>query len=290
MALSHKLLRPDDAVPAPTDSQGAARHAPAWADGTVDEGRARSPAPVQAKPQHVDPEAHAENVAATVWLHRELPDPTPPSLRLAPTTASRLHSAAKTRASTGPTSSRSCGPMARSRRRPPAGRRSRRHRRLAALRDSSSRWDAALAYTGRTAAADQAVALARYYRAVGLQTLVDGLLARKEALQEKVLNDDRVQLYAGGRDDVEAGRIDVRVLALVEYLAESYGPGDREPLRPPPSTRGPASSRRTPTARRSTSPGWGTWRSRATTAGRPHTRSVPCATSSCCRPRCGRGG
>ena len=179
---------------------------------------------MQAKPQHVDPEAHAENVAATVWLHRELPDPTPPSLRLAPTTASRLHSAAKStgldwayllavvRADGAQSSAPARGTTF-----------AETARRLAALRDSSSRWDAALAYTGRTAAADQAVALARYYRAVGLQTLVDGLLARKEALQEKVLNDDRVQLYAGGRDDVEAGRIDVRVLALVEYLAESYG-------------------------------------------------------------------
>ena len=161
-------------------------------------------------------------------------------------------------------------------------------RRLAALRDSSSRWDAALAYTGRTAAADQAVALARYYRAVGLQTLVDGLLARKEALQEKVLNDDRVQL-SPAVDDVEAGRIDVRVLALVEYLAESYGQvtvsslfsGHRVYSRP-----GVVSAHTWPGGRhrRAGEPG----DHGQPAAGRPP-RSVPCATSSCCRPRCGRG-
>ena len=159
-----------------------------------------------------------------MWLHRELPDPTPPSLRLAPTTASRLHSAAKStgldwayllavvRADGAQTSAPTRGTTF-----------AETARRLAGLRDGASRWDAALAYTGRTAAADRAVALARYYRAVGLETLVDGLLARQDALEEKVLSDDRVQLYAGGREDVEAGRINVRVLALVEYLAESYG-------------------------------------------------------------------
>jgi hypothetical protein len=215
----------DDAVPSPTDSQRAARVTRPRAQTARSTKAARArPAPVQSKPQHVDPEAHAENVAATVWLHRELPDPTPPSLRLAPTTASRLHSAAKStgldwayllavvRADGAQSSTPARGTTF-----------AETAHRLAALRDGSSRWDAALAYTGRTAAADRAVALARYYRAVGLQTLVDGLLARKEALEEKVLTDDRVQLYAGGRADVEAGRIDVRVLALVEYLAESYG-------------------------------------------------------------------
>ena len=214
---------PEDALPAPTSDQQSAHVTRPRASTKGREAKAARPMP-RPQPQHVDPEVHAENVAATVWLHRELPDPTPPSLRLAPTTASRLHSAAKSTGldwayllavvradgaqSAAPTRGTTFAETA---------------RRLAALRDGATRWDAALAFTGRTAAADRAVALARYYRAVGLQTLVDGLLARQDALEEKVLSDDRVQLYAGGREDVEAGRINVRVLALVEYLAESYG-------------------------------------------------------------------
>jgi hypothetical protein len=213
---------PEDVVAAPA-GDAAAAPAPARPRAKGRQVKAARPMP-KPQPQHVDPEVHAENVAATVWLHRELPDPTPPSLRLAPTTASRLHAAAKgngldwayllavVRADGAQTAAPTRGTTF-----------AETARRLAALRRSSTRWDAALALTGRTAAADRAVALARYYRAVGLQTLVDGLLARQDALEEKVLADERVQLYAGGRADVEAGRINVRVLALIEYLAESYG-------------------------------------------------------------------
>jgi len=85
------------------------------------------------------------------------------------------------------------------------------------------RWSSALAVTGETSTADQVAALARYYRAVGLRTLVDGLEASRDRLARKLLRDDRHLLAAGGRSDLGAERIDVRVLALVEYLAESYG-------------------------------------------------------------------
>jgi hypothetical protein len=36
-----------------------------------------------------------------------------------------------------------------------------------------------------------------------------------------VLSDERVELYAGGREDIESGQVDRRVLATLEYLAES---------------------------------------------------------------------
>lgn len=72
------------------------------------------------------------------------------------------------------------------------------------------------------AQADRAVALARYYRAVGLRALVRGLVAEEERLAKRLLADPRVDMYAGGREDVEAGRIVVHVLALIAYLAESY--------------------------------------------------------------------
>ncbi|MGE5691808.1 MAG: hypothetical protein ACM33B_14740 [Pseudomonadota bacterium] len=215
-----------DLPPAPTREEAVARVSqPRPSAARTATAFRAAPVATHAPSVEVDPEVHEANLSATVWLHRELPDPTPPSLRLAPRTASRLSAAAKgagldwayllaviradgSSATAVPTRRATLAETA---------------HRLASLRSDASRWDAALAYTGRTAAADRAMALARYYRAVGLQTLVDGLLARKDALAEKVLNDERVQLYAGGRDDVQAGRIDVRVLALVEYLAESYG-------------------------------------------------------------------
>jgi hypothetical protein len=84
-------------------------------------------------------------------------------------------------------------------------------------------WAAALAVTGSTRLADEAVVLARYNRAVGTEALVRGLAARKHALAERLLRDGRVEIYAGGRDDLAFGRIDVRVVALVSYLAESFG-------------------------------------------------------------------
>ena len=37
-----------------------------------------------------EPEADEPNVAATVWLYRDLPDPTPPSRRLKPAFAHQL--------------------------------------------------------------------------------------------------------------------------------------------------------------------------------------------------------
>jgi len=67
------------------------------------------------------------------------------------------------------------------------------------------------------------VALARYNRVVGLKALVNGLEAEKETLGERLLLDPRITMYGGGREDVAADRIDVRVLVLISYLAESYG-------------------------------------------------------------------
>ena len=41
-------------------------------------------------------------------------------------------------------------------------------------------------------------------------------------LGDRVLHSPRLDIYAGGRDDIAAGRVDVRVLAVLLYLAESY--------------------------------------------------------------------
>ncbi|MGI9081676.1 MAG: hypothetical protein ACR2FZ_05270, partial [Thermoleophilaceae bacterium] len=47
------------------------------------------------------------------------------------------------------------------------------------------------------------------------------LLLPKPLLERRVLSDERVEIHPCGRDDVKSGRIDRRVLATLEYLAES---------------------------------------------------------------------
>ena len=65
------------------------------------------------------------------------------------------------------------------------------------------------------------------YRANGTNVLRDGptigqiLLMSKPLLQKRVLADSHIDIYDCGRADIAAGRIDRRVLATIEYLAES---------------------------------------------------------------------
>ncbi|MGI8461159.1 MAG: peptidoglycan DD-metalloendopeptidase family protein, partial [Solirubrobacterales bacterium] len=47
------------------------------------------------------------------------------------------------------------------------------------------------------------------------------LLLSKAQLQRRVLSDPRLEIYACGREDIETGQIDRRILAAMEYLAES---------------------------------------------------------------------
>jgi hypothetical protein len=68
------------------------------------------------------------------------------------------------------------------------------------------------------------------YRASGKNVLygdnADGfsigqiLLLPKPLLEKRVLSDNRIELYPGGSADIKNGRVDRRVLALLEYLAE----------------------------------------------------------------------
>ena len=167
--------------------------------------------------------AESPNLAPVVWLNRVLPDPTPPSRRLDASFAKRLSLVARrahvdwalmlgvVRAQ-GATSSVPATP--------------------AQLRDLAAQlaafsggddWNAALAVTGRTATADQAVALEHYDRAVGLKALVDGLQAHENDLVTRVLNDGRIDIYPGGRNDLALGRVNIRVVVLMEYLADTFG-------------------------------------------------------------------
>ncbi|MGK2938547.1 MAG: hypothetical protein ACSLFR_12205, partial [Solirubrobacteraceae bacterium] len=66
------------------------------------------------------------------------------------------------------------------------------------------------------------------YRAKGRNALVGKatsvgqiLLTDKQALQRRVLNNQRIEIYACGRRDLAAGVVDRRVLATLEFLAAS---------------------------------------------------------------------
>jgi hypothetical protein len=170
------------------------------------------------------PEIEGPANAATIWLNSPLPDPTPPAVRLSPKFAANLKKAAKNggvdwavmlgilraRGATGHI---------------PADRvtLSRLATRLDSFGPSRGDWSRVVAYSGDSRFADKATALARYDRAVGLDALVNGLEASKAAIASKVLSDPNISIYAGGRSDIISNKIDVRVLAMIAYLRESFG-------------------------------------------------------------------
>jgi hypothetical protein len=171
-----------------------------------------------------DPEIEEPNTAATIWLHRALPDPTPPSKRLARRFARNLTFAShkhridwalvlgvlRARGERGSVPSGKAGL-------------DRLARNLARLGARKHPWSAVLALEGRTAFADRTVALARYHRAAGLKALVRGLEWAKPRLTKRLLADEKVSIYPGGRSDLIAGRIDVRVIVLIRYLRVAHG-------------------------------------------------------------------
>jgi len=170
------------------------------------------------------PEIEGPQGAATVWLNSPLPDPTPPALRLSAKFASNLKSAARDGGVDWATMLgilRARGASGHS----PADRVT--LNRLAARLDSvgpvHGDWARIVSYAGDTRFADKATALARYDRAVGIEALVNGLEATKSELATRVLSDPMISIYAGGRNDIVADRIDVRVLAMIAYLRETFG-------------------------------------------------------------------
>jgi hypothetical protein len=195
--------------PEPKASRSSSRH---WVVRRAKESKAKAPA--------ID----REGGSPTVWLNRALPDPTPPAKRLSPRFAKKLQrisavngvswalvlgvlraEGARDRV---PATVRELNTLARGLRSRGAG---------------ESEWNAVLSLSGRSSFADRAVALARYNRAVGLEALVDGLEAAKDRLARETLADPRAHVYGPGRDDLQSGRIDVRVIVLIRYVAESYG-------------------------------------------------------------------
>jgi hypothetical protein len=171
-----------------------------------------------------EPEADEPGVASTIWLHRSLPDPTPPSRRLTPAFAKRLArvsarnhvdwalTLAVLRAS-GEHGSAPASPV----------RLKSLTKRLKSLKARRNAWTTVLALEGRTTFADRTVALQHLYHAVGLKALVRGFEWAKPSLSRRILNDSRISIYPGGRADIQAGRVNVRILALIAYLAEAHG-------------------------------------------------------------------
>lgn len=75
----------------------------------------------------------------------------------------------------------------------------------------------------RTRPDGRTTALARYVTAVGADTMLAGLEAERSALAQRVLADPRVHVYPAGRNDLASGKVDPRIDALLEYLADTYG-------------------------------------------------------------------
>jgi hypothetical protein len=178
--------------------------------------------PRVAVPPPPDPEATAPGTASIVWLNQALPDPTPPSKRPQRSFVRGLVAVSGKDWPLELALLRVQGADGRV----PARRlvvRTLASRLAGAKSDGRSDWQAALALTGDSSAADRAVALAHYFRAVGTETLVTGLEASKARLGRRLLADPRVTIYEGGRGDIEAGRVNERVLAVIAYLADSFG-------------------------------------------------------------------
>jgi hypothetical protein len=174
------------------------------------------------------PEIEGPASAATIWLNRPLGDPTPPALRLSPKFARQLKAVSK---QTGVDWALMLGllrakglnghfPADKGTLLKLAARLSSLGKHTAG---AGGNWATLLAYDGTALFADKAAALARYDHAVGLSSLVRGLEASKRALEDRILNDPMINIYPGGRDDIAKDKVDVRVLAAILYLKQSFG-------------------------------------------------------------------
>ena len=227
---------------------------------------------------------------ATIWLHRPLPDPTPPAKRLKQGFADALARVAwqakvdwalvlgVLRARGFDSSSMSLDPV---RERPDGS--------PISVTAVGRRWACAAGLRRRAVRQGG-------YRASQLQPRGRPPLPRggvrggsKPRLQRMMLRDKRMSIYAGGRLDIALGRTDVRVLVAprATWRRHTVRSPSRASRPATGSTPGRAWSRRTSTASPST---WRRSTTRPSTAisGLAGSRSVPCATSCCSRPSCRR--
>ena len=181
----------------------------------------KTPAKKSAPLQPLDAEASLPG--ATVWIHRAAVDPTPESARLRVQFARELVSYSRQAGVDWAlvlAVLRADGNNGRS----PATRNELRSLslRLAKYGGRANGWAAALSVSSQPTFADRVVALRHYYRAVGVASLVYGLLSQKRDLEDRVLHDPRLLVYPGGRNDVAEHKVDVRVLAVMLYLADTF--------------------------------------------------------------------
>jgi hypothetical protein len=179
---------------------------------------------IKAPPAKLDPEASMPGTASVVWLNRAMPDPTPAAKRL---TDRFAHDLTVTSKKAGADWALVLGVLRASgaEGKVPAGHATLRGLalRLGNLKaNGKDDHEAVFALTGDSMLADKAVALSHYDRAVGLWALVHGLEAAKPALTKRVLADSRIDIYVGGREDLAANKINVRVIALMAYMADTF--------------------------------------------------------------------
>ena len=170
------------------------------------------------------PEIEGPANAATIWLNSQLPDPTPPALRLSPKFALNLKVTAKAAGLDWATMLgilRARGAAGHN----PADRTTLRKlaTRLASYGPARGDWARIVSYSGDTSFADRAAALARFDRAVGLKGLVSGLESAKKSIATRLLSDRNVSIYEAGRNDLVQNKVDVRVLTVIAYLRETFG-------------------------------------------------------------------
>ena len=171
-----------------------------------------------------DSEAAATGMASLVWLNRKLADPSPPSsLLLRPFGRMLVHTSdakgvewplvlgilrAEGEGGRVPATRQALEEL---------------ETRLAQLRrDGRDDWQAAADITGDPSLADRAVGLAHYHHAIGIETVISGLDTAERRLSRRLLADPMVSLYPGGRAAIEHGRVDVRVLAVISYLRDTF--------------------------------------------------------------------
>ena len=197
---------PSDTTP-PDESPGPVAHGGGSSPAPPHSGSDGSPVISHTNHSPRPPETK-EGGVATIWLHRSLPDPTPPAKRLTPRFAALLRSTAHAEGiHWWPVLAvlRAQGRDGRA----PAGA-AKLERLVQRLADRSLRLDA------------RDRSLVHYNRAVGLRALVVGLEAAKPSLERRILRDSRIGLTAAGADDLVNGRVDVRVLVVIRYLVVRF--------------------------------------------------------------------
>ena len=195
-----RVTEPIDLQAAPTPVEPARQLKPAAAPRMrpPDAGEAPLPAPTR-KPAAVRQRPEFSETEPASDLLGPLASPTPPALRLRPTTARALLDVARRHQVDWASLLAEVRPWRQVR--PPELESAARHLDLS----------------------PREAAVATYARAVGLDVLVSGLSSARSLLGARVLRDPRIQIYQAGRGDIAMGRVDVRVLVLLLYLARTEG-------------------------------------------------------------------